>query len=330
MNRYQRIVCAAALAFAVLVPAGRASAVQNWFGYGGIFGPQAYYTYYAPQPVVSAGYAAAPVPVSAYSYPTVIAAPPVVNYSAARVIIPTTAYAPLTTVYAPVTSYRPVVAYSPTGGTYGGQSCGTATCAPAMIAPFGSGPITVAPAPTMVTPSLPRYGTPIYPPPGIYPSPPIIYPQQPSVSPGLPTSSISPADQQPTMSGYPPIDSSRYVPLGTGTSASPNEPNSGAASPPSENGAKPATTSNRLQPDLDISVPAKEDETLTPVAPADSSSQDDDAAAGPRLEGDEGNTAAVGTPRTGLLSPATWRAVRPSTRRALADRKSAIRPGSAP
>ena len=52
------MVGAAALMCATLLPAGRAAAVQNWFGYGGVFGPQAYYTYYAPaesQPIPTGG-----------------------------------------------------------------------------------------------------------------------------------------------------------------------------------------------------------------------------------------------------------------------------------
>ena len=51
MFRSPRMVGAVALMCATLLPAGRAAGVQNWFGYGGVFGPQAYYTYYAPQPV---------------------------------------------------------------------------------------------------------------------------------------------------------------------------------------------------------------------------------------------------------------------------------------
>jgi hypothetical protein len=324
-----RMAGAAALLMAMLLQAGRADAVQNWFGYGGVFGPQAYYTYYAPQPVV-AGYA--PTAVSAYSYPTVVSAP-VVSYSTSRVIVPVTAYAPLTTSYAPVTSCRPVVAYSPTCGTYSDQ-CGTYCGAPAAIAPSISAPVTVVPAPTTVTPLAPRYGTPIYQPPGIYPqavpaapisAPPMTFP--PTTSPGLPTSSVSPADQPPTLSGYTPYSYSTTVAPPTTVSQTPAAPADAASVPPVIEGATQPSTSQQRRPDLDISVPNEADEELSPVAPAegDKAKEADESATGPKLQGDEANTASAGAPRTGLLSTATWRAVRPSSRKIPSDRKTAVR-----
>lgn len=329
MFRSPRMVGAAALLCATLLPAGRAAAVQNWFGYGGAFGPQAYYTYYAPQPVV-AGYA--PTTVSAYSYPTVVAAP-VVNYSTSRVIVPVTAYAPLTTSYAPVTSCRPVVAYSPTCGTYSDQ-CGTYCGAPAAIAPTMIAPITIAPAPTTITPLAPRYGTPIYQPPGIYPqtipaaplsAPPMTFP--PTTSPGLPTSSASPADQPPTLSGYAPYPYSTTAAPPVTVNQTPAPPVEAASVPPAIEGTTQPSAGQQRRPDLDISLPNEADEELSPVAPAEGAEakEADESATGPKLQGDEANTASAGAPRTGLLSTATWRAVRPSSRKMPSDRKTAIR-----
>lgn len=327
MNPHQRAVGAVALALAVLLPGREAGAVQNWFGYGGTFGPRAYYTYYAPTTVVSAGYA--PTTVTSYSYPTVVSSP-VVNYAASPVIAPTiTYYAPVATAYAPVTSCRPVVAYYQGSNcrAYAGQCasyCGTpAIGAPVTVTPA---PITVTPAPTTVTPLVPQYGTPIYQPPGVYtPAAPTAPPVTAPVSPGLPTSSVSPADQPPVMSGFAPLDATTIVPPTTVDvpATSPSGPAAPAASETSP------SKSDQLKPDLDISVPNADEEELTPVEPPDAAKeQENGAATGPRLEGDDANTAAAASQRTGLLSTATWRAVRPSSRKLSAARQAGTQPAA--
>ncbi len=315
MRISQNGAVASLTALALLLGASPAAAVQNWFGYGGTFGTQTYYTYYAPQPVV-ANYA--PAPVATYMVPAAqpVAAPVITS----RVVVPAVAYAPVVayrpvTAFAPVTSCRPVVSYY---GATCGSTCGS-TClpyrvpaattipvvpAPVVVAP----PVTVTPAPTTTFPATPApYTVPNYPPPGVYPQAPV-YPTAPTRTPELPNSGISPADRAPTLSGRVPLDAGAALP----------------AAPPAAATTTEKTKADPYQPDLNVSVGEGDD--LVPVeesakekseekAPAEPAA-DAESTSGPVLKLDEDNTASLQKNRTNLLAPATWRAHRPPRRAA--------------
>lgn len=315
MNGPLRGIAIPLAAIVTLAVSPRAQAVQNWFGYGGVFGSQTQYTFYAPQQV-TAGYA--PQAVTSFSVPAGLGQQVIVSSS--PVVVPAVSYSPVTTL-APVTSCRPVVTYSP--------ACGTVCGAPTLIAPpAATAPVIVTPPAATVVPSTPTYGTPTYPPPGVY-TPGTTIPFPPAASPEMPTSSttVSPADQPPTLSGFAPL-STATTPLAPASVAPPQ--GAGVAPPAAPSGATPEKSDasqppviDRLRPDLDISVP-EEDETMTPVVPSDSESKSgkkSEAAptgekeTGPRLDLDEDHTASRNKRPASLLAPATWRAARPAARR---------------
>jgi hypothetical protein len=307
MKSSRRRIAFALTAAVPLVSPSPALAVQNWFGYGGVFGPQTNYTFYAPQ-AVSAGYA--PQPVASFSVPAGLGEQVIVSTS--PVVMPAVSYSPVTT-FAPVTSCRPVVSYSPTTcGTTCGTVCGPTT----FVAPPASvAPVIVSPPAATIVPAAPPITTPVYPPPGVYP-PATSVPFPPTRTPEMPTSSTtSPADQPPTLSGFAPIDgaapmqtpyntapmnaapmnaapvntvpadaASAYTsPLNGATTTTPSnvappsgytsggavtDPSGAKVTTPEKSDASQAPRIDRLKPDLDISVP-EEDETMTPVAPTE-------------------------------------------------------------
>ncbi len=305
-----RHVVAALFVFAAATQTARpAMALQNWFGYGGIFGPQTTYTFYAPPPVTT-GYATEQV--VTYMAPTTMAPGTVVSYSGQGLVLPAVAYAPVTT-YAPPTTCGAV----PTCGTV----CGPATFAPATTTVIG--PTTVMPAaPTTVVPAAPTWGTPTFPTPGTF-APATPAPMPATRSPELPTSTtISPADQLPTWSGYAPIQSEAPINVPPPPVMGETAPSSEAAKTTPKSGASEAPASEYFKPDLDISVPEEED--LVPVTPpaskpkTETPAKDEAAETGPRLGPEDGNTAIHPPTRSRLLAPATWRAARPAARRAQA------------
>lgn len=301
LHTIRHVVAALFVFAAATLTASPAMALQNWFGYGGIFGPQTTYTFYAPPPV-SAGYA--PEQVVTYMAPTTMAPGTVVSYSGQGLVLPAVAYAPVTT-YAPPTTCGAM------------PSCGT-VCGPTTFAPA---PTTViGPAPTTVVPAAPTWGTPTYPAPGTFaPATPAPFPA--TRSPELPTSSIvSPADQPPSWSGYAPIETAAPINVPPPPVMGETAPATEAAKTTPKSEASEAPASDYFKPDLDISMP--EDEDLVPVTPPASKSKtetpakDEAAESGPRLGPEEGNTAIHAPTRSRLLAPATWRAARPAARRA--------------